>query len=550
MGRWQSRHDALRWLSCQTFLAPVDDDDDDRDEQHSRHLAGLVVLGRNSPLIAHAGDLVDVGVEVGTGVDEPPARAFMAPCPCSVQASVIIWSHDRRPRPRSDDRAVDARCGPSSRAGQRAVDRARSHRSGPGLILVVVLAPVAAVSGFGLLWFVPYAAVGALLAIRRPGTSIGWLMLALGAVHALAALPDAFPADAADASRSPFAALVVVLAGIGWPVVFALYAALAFTLPAGRLPVGRWGSLARASLAAAVACVALGLVPALADAIVLPMLGVLAASLVSLVVRARRAEGLERQQLRWVLAALGLVVMALVMSVTLATIVPDSAGGAAWLPVALAYPTVPLAIGIAVMRYRLYEIDMIIHGAIVYSLLTAILAGAAAAATAATQRLFQGLIGNSDITIVVTTLVIVAAFNPLKSWLQVRVDRRFGSTRDPAIVLGTFVTRVRESVSPLSIDRTFQGFVSEAVRAHGATGGEVAYTVDGGPERIVACGQPSRETGLAAASASGGIVVRVRLTGGVRDRQPDALQHTLEEVLTELAAPAELAAVQGIAPSD
>jgi len=99
---------------------------------------------------------------------------------------------------------------------------------------------------------------------------------------------------------------------------------------------------------------------------------------------------------------------------------------------ALAFLLFPLSIGIAILRYHLYDIDIIIRRTLVYVPLTAILAGVFAASIKLTQALFAGLAGTqSEATTVLTTLIVVAAFEPLKGWLQRMVNARFKEGPDP-----------------------------------------------------------------------------------------------------------------------
>ena len=94
-----------------------------------------------------------------------------------------------------------------------------------------------------------------------------------------------------------------------------------------------------------------------ADALIVPIIALLVIGVVSMVVRYRRSDGVARLQLRWLVAALSLVVATVVIALILIVLVPDPLGGAVWLPAALSFPTIPIAIAVAVLRYRLFEID-------------------------------------------------------------------------------------------------------------------------------------------------------------------------------------------------
>ena len=216
-------------------------------------------------------------------------------------------------------------------------------------------------------------------------------------------------------------------------------------------------------------------------------------SAASLVDRVRRARGVERQQLRWIGASLVLVVSTFLLGIALPIFFPD-VGESATLPAVLAFATVPIAIGIAVLRYRLYDIDTIINRAIVYGLLTAILAGASAAAVGLTQTLFVGVLGpGSTPTIVITTLLVVSAFNPIKSRLEALVDRRFKPAPDPATVLKAFISDLRESVSRPDRERALRRLLDLSVPEF-ATAAEARWTDGDGTEQRAAAGPIPRRT--------------------------------------------------------
>lgn len=138
------------------------------------------------------------------------------------------------------------------------------------------------------------------------------------------------------------------------------------------------------------------------------------------VVRFHRGSAIERQQLRWFGAAVAFTATTLVLSIPGT---PLSEVG--WLLTVLSFSLIPVAIGIAVLRYRLYGIDLIINRALVYVPLTAIVAGIYAATVALSGRLLAAAGLSSDGAIVLTTLVVVVVFTPIKNAVQGTVDRRF-----------------------------------------------------------------------------------------------------------------------------
>lgn len=465
-----------------------------------------------------------------------------------------------------------------------------------GLVVVAGTA-LATPSGFGLLWFVPYAGVGALLAVRRPRTPIGWLLLGVAFMSlplflgSVAETPASFSAGALPLTTTVY----VVIRAAGGLLSFIAFSILAMVFPSGHFPHGRWGRIGRAAVVVEVTFAALGVfsptisvplagypvnvnlpnplavVPDLPlwqlvnqNTLFLPVLPILAGAVVSLVVRFRQATGIERQQLRWIGASLALLVIAVVLGFAVSAVAPESLGsGIAWMPAALAFPTVPIAVGVAVLRYRLYEIDTIINRAIVYGLLTAIVAGASAAAIALTQRLFSGLIGAAgDLTIVFITLGVVAAVNPIKTKLQALVDRRFKEVRDPAKELALFVADVHASLSRPDRDRTMQRFLETAVLAFGASGGDITLRAGARERSFHAAGRPAAGAGrddaelepahgstpLRASAAAGNLGGVLSLSGGDWSRGADALAPAFIGVLEELVTtPAQISPARSAA---
>ena len=243
----------------------------------------------------------------------------------------------------------------------------------------------------------PYLGVGALLVARRPETSIGWILVGVGACYTLLSMP--VTADARQFAEgtvdTPVLLFAIVHAGLGTTSFF-LFAVLMIVFPSGRLPAGRWGRLARAALGTGLIFAAsayvmpeisvgypvsawvpnpIALLPEVAiwqvltpSTAIIPVMILMAAGAISLFVRARHAAGVERQQLRWIAASFVLVISAVLSGFVIGIILVPSAGesGLAWIPVIFAFPLPPIAIGIAVLRYRLYDIDRIISRTISY----------------------------------------------------------------------------------------------------------------------------------------------------------------------------------------
>ena len=322
--------------------------------------------------------------------------------------------------------------------------------------LVLAGAALAAIDAITLLNYAAYTAVGTLLVTRRPRNSVSWLLLVIAAAYVGTSTPPDFDIEAVargDAAlRDKLYAWLGSWAGLA---VWLAFAALAFVFPAGTLPAGRWRRPAVLLLAIGLAGVLVAMIaPTVTfstDGIttvevrnplaaasespiwdVLPTLdlflelGVLAVSVAALLSRYRGATGVTRLQLRWLMAAITFLLLAVVAGLTLTVVAGDVLGGLMWIPSILAFPTIPLAIGVAVLRYRLYEIDRIVNRALVYGSVTAILAGVLAAAADVSQRLFTAVTGGtSDLAVVMTTLIVAALYTPVRTRVEAVIDQRF-----------------------------------------------------------------------------------------------------------------------------
>jgi hypothetical protein len=308
-----------------------------------------------------------------------------------------------------------------------------------------------------------YATVGALLAGRGRAGRIGALLLAGGALFAL--IPFGYMVGGSLSYGEPGSAAFAVLLLVGPVAIGPGYAtilpALAIAFPDGRLPSRRWrwpvgiafavigvgsflqlvrpgplvggpGSGPRNPLGIEALPAALGSAGDVAGAV--GILGFTALGIAAVIVRYRRGNAIERQQQRWFLAAVSLAALPLALSV-----IPGIGGPEMVLVSAAGLMLVPIAVGIAVTRYRLYEIDHLISRTLVYVPLTALLAGLYAATVTLLERLFQSLMGDrSDAAIIISTLILVSVFTPLRKWLEGIVERRFkpapsGIRADPIV---------------------------------------------------------------------------------------------------------------------
>jgi hypothetical protein len=327
-----------------------------------------------------------------------------------------------------------------------------------------LLENVALQVGFG-----AFAVVSALLVAKRPTNAIGWIMATVALMVGIFHAGDAYTAYVMVTRGHPDALAVVGAWTGSWYWFLLLPLALIYLpllFPDGRLPSRRWLPVA---VLAGIGTLSIVVLAALADTLLvneapgyeidnplgiegltsvedLPVYGVLngllgvgiVGAVASVVVRFRRSRGVERQQMKWFLYAAALLLLVPV-SQPLSPIVESvvSAG------VFIALPT---AVGVAVLRYRLYGIDLVINRTLVYGSLTATLALVYVGSAVSLQYAFRALTGQeSQLAIVVSTLAIAALFNPLRRRVQAFVDRVFYRRKyDAAKTLASFSAKLRD----------------------------------------------------------------------------------------------------------
>jgi hypothetical protein len=312
------------------------------------------------------------------------------------------------------------------------------------------------------------ATVGAVLASRRPRHPVGWLLLVLGLSLAWAGVVPAYAAYGLLARPGALPAAHAVARS--WPVTVVIaQTALGFVLlltPTGSLPSPRWRWWARVTAAAA-ASLLVGLAVARGPldpqyqvlggpfdfrgqggvllvvnqlALAFTTLAVVVGA-ASLVVRFRRAWGVERQQLRWVAWAAGLAVLGAV--VALGGLAVGATAVVSW-TISTCFAVLPVALGAAILRYRLYDLDHIISRTLAYGLLTLLLAGGYAVVV---LGLGQLLGQDSSLVVAAATLAVAGLFQPARRRVQAAVDRRFNRRRhDAAQTIEGFAVRLRDQV--------------------------------------------------------------------------------------------------------
>jgi hypothetical protein len=349
--------------------------------------------------------------------------------------------------------------------------------------------------------FLAFTIVGALIASRRPENPIGWICLVAGLFWTLIALDDQYTAyGLATTGVVPFPAAVVALSQWLWvPPVGLLSIYLILFFPDGRLPSRRWRPLAWFSGAVmALVSLAIALAPGplpdlggvrnpfglegypwIADATnVIPALLPLCtlASALSLVLRYRRSGSEQREQIKWIALAGSFVgLMSLITVVSTLIFAPEFADSTGtqplWLGVLqdvelLSFAGIPVAVGIAVLRYRLYDIDLIINRTLVYGSLTATLIALYFGGIVVLQRVFVLLTGQqSTLAVVASTLLIAALFNPLRRRIQSFIDRRFYRRKyDARKTLEAFTAKLRDETDFDALNAELVGVVNETIQ--------------------------------------------------------------------------------------
>lgn len=319
-----------------------------------------------------------------------------------------------------------------------------------------------------------------MIASKRPENAVGWLCLAVGLLWTLIGAFEYYSYyGAATPGSVPFPVAIAGISDWMWvPAMGLLGTYVLLLFPDGRLPSRRWRPLAWLSgavilLLSLVVVLAPGRLGNLAGVrkpfgiegaewltagayVLLPLLPLcMLASALSLVLRYRRSGGEERQQIKWMAFSASVVVVLYAMAMVVSVAFPEeswtTAGSVWWLNlltyvVLASFTTVPIAVGIAVLKYRLYEIDVIINRALVYAALTATLALSYLGSVVTLQYVLRALTGQeSTLAVVASTLAVAALFNPLRRRVQALVDRRFYRRKyDAAKTLEAFSARLRE----------------------------------------------------------------------------------------------------------
>ena len=366
----------------------------------------------------------------------------------------------------------------------------------PSIVLVVLGVPiqvvvagidpssVAVIALFAVI-VVELAGLGGYVAFRIPENVIGWLLVVAGLSAALSFYGGAY-GQLVHRSGGEAGPLAVLGAWLGsWlfgPTLGGLAIFLLLLFPSGHLLSPRW------RFAVLLACIGLplsvlgmalapgplqgspwlenpfgvesdlvGIATTVGNAIAIP---VALAALASFVLRFRRAHDVERQQLKWFGFAAALTIGCLLVSI--GTTGPFS--DAAWIATMLALGALPAAITLAMLRYRLWEIDRIVSRTIAYTLVTVVLGSVFAILVIGVQAVLPAGVESSGLLVAVSTLVVAAAFQPVRRVVQGRVDRRFNRARvDADLAAHAFGSRVRDAADLATVVGEAERVISESL---------------------------------------------------------------------------------------
>ena len=333
-----------------------------------------------------------------------------------------------------------------------------------------------------------FATIGLVLSLRRPANPIGWLYAAAGLAWSLPIPVDPWLDQLVDQHRPlPLVAQAAAVYGeFSWAPATVLGVTLpALLVPDGRLRSRRWRPVAAAGVAAAALVLVGGcLAPArledvpianpfglsgpagtiasvMAGAGTLLWAAAMVASLACVVLRFRAARGVERQQLRWVAAGAAAAVAGLLAGAA----TPQST-----LISSILYAMVlciPLGVAVAVLRYRLWDLDRLVSRTVTYTLVTALLVVPYLLIVPAASRLAQGA---GSLAVAAATLAAAAAFAPLRRRVQSLVDRRFNRRRyDAARTVEAFTVRLRDQVDLDALSAELLAVVDQTMQPTGAS---------------------------------------------------------------------------------
>jgi hypothetical protein len=351
------------------------------------------------------------------------------------------------------------------------------YAAGSGVALSVIISAIVLV----------FSGVGVLIAIRHPDNAIGWIFLSVAVSAGFAEIVHAY-ADywvSGNGGSEALAKAAAWYGGLSWvPFILVPATFLLLLFPDGHLLSRRWRPIAWCAVVGIVGgFVADGLTPGpledypqlmnpfgvtsplldpLRGLLTLVLLVGIAGSAASLIVRLRRSTGEQRMQIKWLALAGG--VAAVTFPIALVGYgVQD--GAISNVAIMLSVLGLPVAAGVAILRYRLYDIDVVINRTLVYGALTATLAGTYLGSVLLLQLALGGLTSDSNLAIAGSTLAVAAIFRPARARIQGVVDRRFYRRRyDARRTLESFSARLRDEVDLSALDAELRGIVAQTMQ--------------------------------------------------------------------------------------
>jgi hypothetical protein len=327
-----------------------------------------------------------------------------------------------------------------------------------------------------------FVATGALIVLRQPRQPVGWCFILLGLFGDLflAFANYGLYGTVTTPGGLPAAGVAVWISHWFWAIPSSVLPLMLLLFPNGRPPTVRWwpvawlavgGTLLFAGTDALGASLAAG--TPFGTSISLEPLGwaslmgaliwgvTLVAGVASLVVRFRRSRGAERQQVKWFASAAAVVVSAQLAGLLVyVTPVPPIIGVLS----NLSFGLLPVSAAIAILRYRLYDIDLLIRRTLIYAAVSAVLLAAYVGGVALVQFVLAPFTAGSGVAVAISTLAVVALFQPLRRRIQETVDRRFYRSRyDAARTLDSFAVRLRDEVDLDSVRADLLGSVQQTM---------------------------------------------------------------------------------------
>jgi len=347
--------------------------------------------------------------------------------------------------------------------------------------------------------YAAWALAGVVIAMRRPDNPIGWLVCAVGIGLLLLGLQGEYAVRGLLVAPGslPIAEEVAVLGNTVWVLPFGLIPIVLLLYPTGRFVSPAWVLAALPTMIAIVLILGIGTGLAWQNrdqALELMMeisnstsaenqaafnqvaiVGVLliglslAAAVASIVIRFRRARGPERLQIKWLLLA-SIAIFSQVIIVIAKLLLNADFGEWEGLFGTAAGAAVPIAIGIAILRHRLYDIDLIIRRTLVYGALTVVLGGAYVGSVLGLQAAMSPFTSNNGVAVALSTLAVAALFGPVRRRVQRLVDQRFYRSRyDAQRTLAMFSARLRDEVDPASLSSELLGATRATVQPSSAS---------------------------------------------------------------------------------